>query len=456
MNPKKAILPAVILFTAALASPTFAAPGVVVQKQGDGTVVSWQPYGIVCSTGCPVTSKTYAVGTTVQLMAEPGVGARFDHWEGTCTGTNPLCTITVSALHLTKAVFTPVTGLPACPVLNATSQIYGVFPVMPANLTGVTPVGEVDATGHTFPNWHMFATVNPTPTPVGYDPVYSPVTGKVISVMRTRGSPAEMWDYYIRFANCAEVEIMVAIVNNVDPAWEAAFGFSAAPSGNILERSDPAALWINEGTYLGLVNLNKRKIALEAYDKRKPTAAFYDLGRYRAIHAYLQCPIDYFTTPIQTAVNLHLPGAACGRADQDVPGALQGNWFFYGDGNLNGDAVRSLDQKAHIAFVKNATGTRLISMANTTLRAGVIMPPSPIYTVNAAEPAFHLVTPASGLVCYTLAGAGGADTNRSLLVKMDNNTILRTKISTTACAALGAATIESAAPADNPIVRFSR
>ena len=162
------------------------------------------------------------------------------------------------------SVFTPVTGLPTCPALNVTSQIYGVFPVMPANLTGVTPVGEVDANGHTFPNWHMFATVNPTPTPVGYDPV-----------------------------------------------WEAAFGFSAAPSGNILERSDPAALWINEGTYLGLVNLNKRKIALEAYDKRKPTAAFYDLGCYRAIHAYLQCPIDYFTTPIQTAVNLHLPGAAC-------------------------------------------------------------------------------------------------------------------------------------------------
>ncbi len=73
-----------------------------VNKTGSGTVTS-APTGISCGTDC---SETFTASTSVTLTATAASGSSFSAWSGACTGTVPLCTVTVSAATTVNAVFT--------------------------------------------------------------------------------------------------------------------------------------------------------------------------------------------------------------------------------------------------------------------------------------------------------------------------------------------------------------
>ena len=55
-----------------------------------------------------------------------------------------------------------------------------------------------------------------------------------------------------------------------------------------------------------------------------------DYGEPKALHKV--CPYDYYDEPLKTTFYDKLEGPDCGEVMQDVPGTLQGNWFF-GDSN---------------------------------------------------------------------------------------------------------------------------
>jgi hypothetical protein len=67
-----------------------------------GTVTS-TPAGINCGANC---SATYAVGSTVTLSATPPPGLAFSSWGGSCSGTTPTCTVTMTKALSVKASFT--------------------------------------------------------------------------------------------------------------------------------------------------------------------------------------------------------------------------------------------------------------------------------------------------------------------------------------------------------------
>ncbi len=69
---------------------------------GNGTVTS-NPNGILCGTDC---NQTYPYNTTVELTAVGTPGNTFTGWSGACSGTNPVCTVTMSAARNTTATFT--------------------------------------------------------------------------------------------------------------------------------------------------------------------------------------------------------------------------------------------------------------------------------------------------------------------------------------------------------------
>ncbi len=69
---------------------------------GTGTVAS-NPSGITCAPTC---SASFASGTQVTLTATAGASSSFAGWtEGGCSGTNPTCTLTLSASQQVTATF---------------------------------------------------------------------------------------------------------------------------------------------------------------------------------------------------------------------------------------------------------------------------------------------------------------------------------------------------------------
>jgi hypothetical protein len=80
-----------------------------VSVSGGGTVTS-TPAGISCaSTSYTDCTEPYAPGTTVTLRANSISSSTgtwlFDHWEGSCSGTYPGCTVVMSANRSVSAVF---------------------------------------------------------------------------------------------------------------------------------------------------------------------------------------------------------------------------------------------------------------------------------------------------------------------------------------------------------------
>jgi bacillolysin len=96
---------------------------------GSGSVTS-DPAGITCGNDC---SEIYNSGTPATLLATADANARFNGWEGLCTGT-AACIITLNASTSINAVFE------RCFALSLTNTGSGSFPIaIPANSTGCAP-----------------------------------------------------------------------------------------------------------------------------------------------------------------------------------------------------------------------------------------------------------------------------------------------------------------------------
>jgi hypothetical protein len=75
-------------------------PQLTVRQPTNGTVSG--PGGIDCPTGC---TATFTPGQAVTLTARPSGGFGFLGWGGACRGTNPTCTLTMSADRTVSASF---------------------------------------------------------------------------------------------------------------------------------------------------------------------------------------------------------------------------------------------------------------------------------------------------------------------------------------------------------------
>ncbi len=77
-----------------------------VSVQGNGLVAS-APGGIECPSDCV---EYFQTGTMVRIAAVAGSGYQFDHWTGDCSGSAPICDLTMSENRLATASFALVPG----------------------------------------------------------------------------------------------------------------------------------------------------------------------------------------------------------------------------------------------------------------------------------------------------------------------------------------------------------
>ncbi|MCX7557159.1 S8 family serine peptidase [Xanthomonadaceae bacterium JHOS43] len=76
---------------------------------GQGNVTS-SPARINCGSSGVACSARFNAGGSATLTAVPAAGHTFAGWSGACTGTNPICTLTMNRGHAAHAVFVPATG----------------------------------------------------------------------------------------------------------------------------------------------------------------------------------------------------------------------------------------------------------------------------------------------------------------------------------------------------------
>jgi hypothetical protein len=396
---------------------------VSVEKVGSGTIVSLSSDGILCSTGCLSTAYNFGSEATVTLRGEAAVGWVFDHWEGDCTGTGEICEVAPNPSSFARAVFVPGTNT-LCPSQATKKDFFTTSPIATSSIAAARTFGT-DPPDHTFPNWHMFLDAN------AVVPVVSPGRVRVTSVMRNGA------DYYFRLSPCRGVEMLVALVQNLPSALVHKLGPSDATYLNAEFWSHPSVSLL-AGDVLGSVAAGRRQIALELYDDRQPVAAWTNPANYRAVHRYIQCPIDYFTTSVRTFLMGKFSDGQCHRPDQDLAPYLRGNWFADA-------AAPGSNQSQHIAFVNDMVAGvwspvvsvgRLFDGTGAGTLAGR-------YPITAGAP-FDLALPEAGLYCYALAA-------QSLLVSFDDAYHLRAKVVPTPCAMVGPGTIDTVSPSIPPV-----
>ncbi len=76
-------------------------------------LISSSPAGISCQPTC---SASFAAGTQVTLTETPATNSYFAGWGGACSGTNPICFVTLSTSEQVIATFNPVQSPPGLSV----------------------------------------------------------------------------------------------------------------------------------------------------------------------------------------------------------------------------------------------------------------------------------------------------------------------------------------------------
>lgn len=314
-----------------------------------------------------------------------------------------------------------INQLPEC-----TGQQFTVSPVDLGELDEITPLGNIGPPGHTLPTEHLYLHLWPTGTSSALVPLKAPgdihITG--ISVAADENAPHQE-DYTFTFALCKDVfgyfkhakELSVELKAALDNAeCEGVAESHGLCSKRIL-------LAVSAGTVIGKVGHTQGNFDFGAYDYRVQLpfanpASYGDLeaagfGRPRSLS--IVCPLDLYAPAVRTQFYNKIQrtaGPRCGTTMQDVPGSLQGNWF-YNRGRAD------LEWDNHLAFVhgNGDPSTAVISVAN------VFMDPSKwVFSPSGSGLAnrdFKDVKPDGSIYCYDRGGSG------RILVKMDSAAKIR-------------------------------
>jgi uncharacterized repeat protein (TIGR02543 family) len=76
---------------------------------------------ISCGNGASACSATFSSGTTITLSATPASGAKFGGWGGSCSGTGPTCSVSMTAARSVSATFTAA-GTPGTLTINVVGR----------------------------------------------------------------------------------------------------------------------------------------------------------------------------------------------------------------------------------------------------------------------------------------------------------------------------------------------
>jgi hypothetical protein len=303
-----------------------------------------------------------------------------------------------------QAVTGPPSGLASC---SAAPFLTG--PLVPfGNIRFVSPLGNLNPPGHTFPTDHIYV----------YMGVFAPISvpgalvvTNVLVQHRTGGGLPPFDDYAVTFYPCADVMIQLGHVASLATQFSARVGTITggcqAPYQTGGFTYQQCRKDVNIPMAAGeVIGMTAATLDVLARDRRvtltwvNPARLSDPAGEFGDRH--VSCPIDYFVASVGDALRSKLGGGSvvrttppvCGEVMQDVPNSAAGRWFLPGS--------PTYPEEPHLALVHDnvdpALGAFSVGTSIPSLPANVYtFTPAPAGRVNLD---FRHVTTIGEVECY--------------------------------------------------------
>ncbi|MBI4322546.1 MAG: hypothetical protein HY675_28985 [Chloroflexi bacterium] len=281
---------------------------------------------------------------------------------------------------------TPAT-MPSC---GAARELSTFSPLALADFTSITPLGNLNPSGHTFPTDHVYFILRQSdpafaPGIPAEVPLHSPAGGWISSLSRSENLTAGYADYSIAVSPCREFEIQLGHVTTLsqrlsdrlvapfDTCNEYATG---GQSYRYCYKSfRETEIGVAAGERLGTAGGRAGQNALDVWarDSRASPLVYANPSRWSGPALQVVCPLDYFVGGVKNALYGKVPRTLppiCGEVEQDEPSTAQGVWFVLG-------TTQTYPEDPHLALVHDnfdpsqgafSVGT---SMSRSGLSSGV-------------------------------------------------------------------------------------
>ena len=244
-------------------------------------------------------------------------------------------------------------------------------PVALSRIQSITPLGNLNPPGHTFPTDHIdfFHHVG-RESDAQYD-VVAPADGTIATIQHDADdaiyvTASSVHTYYV--------------------------GHMLAASGLAVGQK------ITAGQRLGTTSPVSHALDLGVLNSTV-TNAFVNPDRYGTNSRQAEAPYKFFSDTLKSQLGALIQTTADNREGQlnfDRSGTLSGNWFH--ETLAISESVGPSAGPKHIAFVRDSVNpsTRVVSLGGTVGQAGV-------YTMDASDPDPTAVTPSSGPITLHLS-----------------------------------------------------
>ena len=221
------------------------------------------------------------------------------------------------------------------------------LPVANGDFLSITPLGNLNPPGHTFPTDHvyfMLQKLNQFAAAQAY--VVSPADARVTRIVSSEHISDNFTDYAIDFSPCRELVFRFGHMSSISETLATAMANATAScepeyeTGGKRFRNCAADVMVqvSASEVIGTAGGNVGQFALDmwAFDSRTSGLNYANKARWYDQQMHAVCPLNYFKTELKDLLELMLmsEGGAirtipplCGEVEQDEAGTAQGVWF---------------------------------------------------------------------------------------------------------------------------------
>ena len=319
-------------------------------------------------------------------------------------------------------------NLPECD-----GQQYTVPIVDVDEINSITPLGNLNPPEHTTPTNHMYIDVG-----AGGATLKAPGDIVLTSISSSYNAQRGTTDYSIDFSLCKDLHGYFLHIKTLVPELEGLLSEKNCEvygdGGKFKNCWSRIEKDLKAGDIIGTVgNSQQGNFDFGTYDLRE-RGNFVNPDRYGDKTPYIVCPLDYYAGVVKDQLKNKLERSTdpiCGQIDYDIPGTLQGNWFF---GDAREDTPGDWDKNLVFAYSNYDPSVAVISIGGVFTKASTYsFIPKGSGLINRS---FNTITNDGNIYCFESDSATKSESKSNsgkILVEMVSDTKIKIESQSSGC-----------------------